>query len=216
MIKDVVIVAGGAPALWPELARYRRKSTAWIGVDRGAYYLLERGILPTTAIGDFDSLTAVELEAVEAVVADVHYAVPEKDDTDTQLAVLLALEAYPEARIVLIGATGGRLDHFLSNLWLPLEPRFQQELHRIKLLDRQNSVSYFLPGDYTIHKEEDKKYLAYVCLTAVTDLSLYDAKYLLDKYQTQLPMSFASNEFIGETSRFSFSSGILAVIQSKD
>ena len=67
-----------------------------------------------------------------------------------------------------------------------------------------------------IEKEADKKYLAYVCLTAVTDLSLYDAKYRLEDYQVLRPMSFASNEFIGETSHFAFTSGVVAVIQSKD
>lgn len=212
----VVIVAGGAPDLWPNLEVYLGETTSWIGVDRGAYYLLERGILPTTAVGDFDSLSASQLEAVEAVVEDIHYSVPEKDDTDTQLGLVLALEKYPEAEIILIGATGGRLDHFLSNLWLPLEPRFQSQLSRIKLLDQQNVISYYLPGDYLIEKEPDKDYLAYVCLTAVEKLTLYDAKYQLTDYQTRLPMSFASNEFVGETSRFSFASGIIAVIQSKD
>ncbi len=216
MIEQVVIVAGGAPNLWPEMEGYRKESTAWIGVDRGAYYLLERGILPRLAVGDFDSLSASQLETVEAIVEEIHYSIPEKDDTDTQLALVLALKGYPDAEVILIGATGGRLDHFLSNLWLPLEPRFQSQLRRIKLLDQQNSISYYLPGDYQLTKESDKEYLAYVCLTAVEKLSLYDAKYQLTNYQTSLPMSFASNEFIGETSHFSFESGIVAVIQSKD
>lgn len=35
------------------------------------------------------------------------------------------LRRYPEAQIDLIGATGGRLDHLLANLWLPLEDRFR-------------------------------------------------------------------------------------------
>lgn len=216
MTERVVIVAGGSPDLWPEVEGYRKGTTAWIGIDRGAYYLLERGILPTMAVGDFDSLSASQLEAVEAVVADIHYALPEKDDTDTQLGLALALKHYPEAEIMLIGATGGRLDHFLSNLWLPFEPRFQRHLRRIKLVDQQNTISYYLPGEYQIEKEPDKTYLAYVCLTAVAKLTLYDAKYQLTEHNSEVPMSFASNEFIGDTSRFSFESGLMAVIQSKD
>lgn len=216
MIKTVIIVAGGRPALWPQLSDYLNDATAWVGVDRGAYYLIERGILPTVAVGDFDSLSLVELEAVQALVTDIHYSVPEKNDTDTQLALLWTLKTYPQVPIKIIGATGGRLDHFLSNLWLPLESRFQADIERIELVDQQNTISYYLPGDYTLEKDERMAYLAYVCLTAVENLTLYDAKYQLVDCQTTLPKSFASNEFIGETTRFSFSSGIIAVIQSKD
>ncbi|MGO2265424.1 MAG: thiamine diphosphokinase [Vagococcus salmoninarum] len=216
MISQVVIVAGGDETLWPEITTYQGHETFWIGVDRGAYRLLKKGIVPDLAVGDFDSLSSAELKEVEGVVSDIHYSIPEKDDTDTQLGLKLALAKHPQADVLILGATGGRLDHFLSNLWLPLDPRFEEELQRIKLIDEQNTITYFLPGDYVIEKEADKKYLAYVCLTAVTDLSLYDAKYRLENYQVPRPMSFASNEFIGDTSHFSFTSGVVAVIQSKD
>ena len=36
----------------------------------------------------------------------------EKDDTDTQLALLMAIEHFPNAKIDIIGATGGRIDQF--------------------------------------------------------------------------------------------------------
>ena len=35
-----------------------------IGVDRGAFHLLKRGISPDLAIGDFDSVTPEEYDAV--------------------------------------------------------------------------------------------------------------------------------------------------------
>lgn len=216
MISQVVIVAGGSPELWPDLTPYKQAETVWIGVDRGSFNLLEIGIVPNSAVGDFDSLTKVELTQVEQQVGDMHYSNPEKDNTDTQLAIELALAKYPNAAIILIGATGGRLDHFLANLWMPLEPRFKQELGRITLVDRQNTITYFMPGDYVITKEADKDYLAYICLTSVEKLTLYNAKYQLTEYNATMPMSFASNEFLGDTSHFSFESGVLAVIQSKD
>ena len=48
-----------------------------------------------------------------------------KDDTDTQLGIFNTFERYPQAEVTLIGATGGRLDHLLANLWLGMEPRFK-------------------------------------------------------------------------------------------
>ncbi|MGL4390243.1 MAG: thiamine diphosphokinase, partial [Carnobacterium maltaromaticum] len=46
--------------------------------------------------------------------------------------------------------------------------------------------------------------------------SLVDQKYRLDEADFLYPTSLASNEFIGETGHFSFTSGVIAVIQSTD
>lgn len=213
---QVILAAGGPPELWPDIKNALFSSPVWVGVDRGTWHLLERGIIPHMAIGDFDSLTKEELETVERNVAAIHYAQPEKDFTDTELGVQKVFDTYPEASLKIIGATGGRLDHLLSNLWLPFNSELAPYTSQISILDRQNSLSYYLPGEYIVDKEEDKKYLAFVCLTEVRDLTLYDAKYRLTNQYVPHPLSYASNEFIGKTARFSFSEGIVAVIQSKD
>lgn len=216
--RRVIVVAGGPTDLWPKNALELIKSseTVTIGVDRGVLHLIEQGIVPAIAIGDFDSLSETELKRVESCVEHIHYSIPEKDDTDMQLGVLAAMESYPQAEMILLGATGGRMDHFLSNLWLALEPRFQKVLAQISLLDCQNTIRYFPPGTYTIKKEGDKKYLAFVCFAPVNGLTLYDAKYTLKQTDVTRPISYSSNEFVGDSTTFSFSSGCVAVIQSKD
>lgn len=216
MITDVVIIGGANPAKWPDMTQFNCKTTAYIGVDRGSLYGLKAGFPIEQAVGDFDSLVEEEWEWLQNKVPLIEKCPAEKDDTDMQIGVLAAVSKYPEANYHLVGATGGRLDHYLSNLWLPLQERFLPILHRIYLVDDQNSVSYFLPGEYIIKKEADKPYLAYVCLTSVKELSLYDAKYQLDKVDFLMPASLSSNEFIGLTSRFSFTEGIVCVIQSRD
>jgi Thiamine pyrophosphokinase len=60
------------------------------------------------------------------------------------------------------------------------------------------------------------KYVAFVNLGPVTHLNLIDAKYKLKDFNANHPISWASNEFVGETIDFSFESGIVAVIQSRD
>lgn len=216
MIKDVVIIGGAPPSTWPDLSRFDLKETAFIGVDRGSLYGIKAGLPVSDAVGDFDSLSDEEWVWLEGEVPFVKRCPAEKDDTDMELGVLKAFEKYPEANYYLIGATGGRLDHYLGNIWLPLQERFMPVLERLTILDKQNSIFYFLPGEYTVTKEKDKDYLAYICLTAVTKLSLYDAKYQLDKVDFPYPRSLSSNEFVGETSRFSFESGVVSIIQSKD
>lgn len=216
MIQDVVIIGGGSPDSWPDIAMFNKETTAFIGVDRGTLYALKLGFFVEQAVGDFDSLTETEFEWISGQVSDVKRCPAEKDDTDMQLGVLAAINKYPDANYYLIGATGGRLDHYLSNLWIPLQERFMPFIGKISIIDNQNTITYYLPGEYVLAKESDKKYLAYVCLTAVEKLTLFDAKYTLAQTDFKYPISLSSNEFIGETSRFSFETGVVCVIQSKD
>lgn len=216
MIKDVVIIGGAPSSTWPEMSQFKIEETAFIGVDRGSLYGVKAGLPIMDAVGDFDSLSDAEWIWLEEKVPNISRCEAEKDDTDMELGVLKAIEKYPTANYYLIGATGGRLDHYLGNIWLPLQERFLFILERFFILDNQNSIAYYLPGEYEITKEEDKEYLAYICLTPVMKLSLFDAKYQLDQVDFLYPRSLSSNEFVGDTSRFAFEEGILATIQSKD
>ncbi|OJG73554.1 thiamine pyrophosphokinase [Enterococcus quebecensis] len=207
-------MAGGSPNEWPQLNWEDYDYV--VGIDRGSLFILEQGLSLDLAVGDFDSLTNDEKQFVQKQAKELKQAQAEKDDTDTQLALQLALEKFPKGDVTIIGATGGRLDHFLSNLWLPLEPRFQSFVGQIRLEDRQNSIAYYLPGSYVVKKESEMTYLAYCCLTPVTNLTLTASKYTLDHKDVAIPTSYASNEFVGETAKFSFDTGVIAVIQSRD
>lgn len=210
------LLVGGPTSEWPDNLTNGKIDGDWIGVDRGTLRLLKMGITPLVAIGDFDSLTSDELELVKSSVSDIRQAVPEKDETDTQLAVTVALHEFNYDRLDIYGATGGRLDHFLANLWIVLEPRYRQYASRIRFIDRGNTITYFEPGSYEIHKEPDKKYLAFVPLEPVDQLTLSDEKYTLSQKDVTFATSYASNEFVGDTGHFSFTSGLVAVIQSRD
>lgn len=208
----VLLVAGAPEKDWPQFSEI----DLFVGVDRGAWHLLEKNYRVDLAIGDFDSLTDDEIRQVFAKADKVITAPAEKDDTDTQLALANILSQYPDACIEIIGATGGRIDHFLANLWLVFEPRFQPYISQIVLKDRQNTIRFFLPGNYQIEKDPKMKYLAYCCLTPVKDLTLKESKYQLEKQMVHYPISYASNEFVTKKASFSFSEGIVAVIQSRD
>lgn len=212
-MKKIGIAAGGPTDLWPDKLPI---VSHWIGVDRGTIHLMAKGIVPDIAVGDFDSLSEPERVELKQQIAKVVSSHPEKDDTDTELAMEIAVNNFPDCSYELIGATGGRIDHLLSNLWLPLENRFMDVLELISIKDNQNTISYFKPGKHVVHKELDKKYLGFICLTEVKGLTLMDSKYTLTNYDVEATRIFGSNEFINETVSFEFKSGILAVIQSKD
>ncbi|MBP5841693.1 thiamine diphosphokinase, partial [Lactiplantibacillus plantarum] len=187
----------------------------WVGADRGALRLVKRGIQPVMVVGDFDSIDAAELQTVKDALVGAIVVKPDQDHTDTQLAIKSIFEQLQPDEVHLYGATGGRLDHLLANMWLVLDPVFRQWAPQIKLIDKQNSVRFFLPGDYQITKEADKRYLAFVPLMPM-HLTLPDEKYQLDAAYNAYPISWASNEFSGNTGHFSFDAGVLAVIQSRD
>ncbi|MHA8111074.1 thiamine diphosphokinase [Lactobacillaceae bacterium Melli_B4] len=209
------LLVGGPTENWPQSLVDHQIKGDWIGVDRGNLRLIELGIDPRYAIGDFDSMSAAELTLVERHVANVKHYQSEKDDTDTQLGVKAALEDFHADSLDIYGATGGRIDHFLANFLMVLELRFRAYAPKIRLIDAQNTISYFLPGEHMLKKEPDKKYLAFVPLTPM-HLTLLDEKYKLDHFPIQNPVSLASNEFIGDTAHFEFDDGVIAVIQSKD
>lgn len=71
------------------------------------------------AVGDFDSISAERLAAIERV--ERHPAA--KDASDLELALDAALRLEPE-RILVVGSAGGRLDHLLGGLLLLASDRF--------------------------------------------------------------------------------------------
>jgi thiamine pyrophosphokinase len=213
-MKIINLLVGGPQDLWPVNLKNGKVDGKWIGVDRGSYWLIKKHINPIMAIGDFDSMDEKEFNEVKAHVDDLRSCNPVKDYTDTQLAVKLAADFKPDV-INIYGATGGRLDHFMSNFLIPTEPSFRDLVTKIRIIDCQNTIRYFLPGCHDLSKESDKKYLAFVPLNEMI-LSIYDAKYkLINKYIPRMT-SYSSNEFLNGRVTFEFDNGVLCVIQSCD
>lgn len=81
-----------------------------ICADRGYKYVKELGISPDIIVGDFDSYDSDLPEEIE-----IHRSIPEKDDTDTMLALKLAIERGADY-VKIYGALGGRFDHTVANI----------------------------------------------------------------------------------------------------
>lgn len=222
MMKAIALL--GAPKdQWPTdltalLKQARQNGEFLIGVDRGSILLRELGLKPDLAVGDFDSLKPQELSQIEQTVADIRYSVPEKDLTDTELMIRYAFEDYGVEFLTLFGSTGGRLDHFMNNLLMVLKPEFSAYTEKIAIVDQQNEIQFYRPGIYTVKKLPGYKYFGVINLTPVQNLNISEAKYHLTGYNSPIPVSFGSNEFLpaSETFNLACDQGVLAVIQSKD
>ncbi|KRL89658.1 thiamine diphosphokinase [Lactobacillus kalixensis] len=189
-----------------------------IGVDRGSYLLEELGIMPDLAIGDFDSLKKEELTKIESNVKDIRYSNPVKDWTDSELMIKSVFAGYNAKSLTIYGATGGRIDHFLVNLFMFLNPEIKKYAEKVTLIDQQNLIRFFLPGHHVITKEKDYPYFGVASLAAIQNLNISKAKYFLENYSGDYPRVFASNEFRQDRDEFEldFDSGFISVIFSKD
>lgn len=112
-----LILANGS---WDNIERLRRiadGATSILAAD-GAWAKAQRlRIRVDRVFGDLDSLTISETEALEESGTPLHAFAAAKDWIDLELALDYALAQKP-SRIVLFGASGGRLDHTLAGLFL--------------------------------------------------------------------------------------------------
>ena len=86
-----------------------------IAADGGAKYSFDIGLTPQVIIGDMDSIDS-DMWKSKSGIEYIRYPA-DKDKSDAELAVEYALEHGYE-QVILVVATGGRLDHTLGNIAL--------------------------------------------------------------------------------------------------
>lgn len=187
-----------------------------IAVDSGLEGVKALGLEPDMIVGDFDSVKPEILEYYrtrEHIVWDVRQ--PEKDETDTELALMKA-QAAGCSRIAVLGATGGRLDHMLGNIHL-LFPCLQTGIEAY-ILDSRNRL-YLIDGERVFRRDETwGKYISFVPLTEkVAGITLTGFKYPLFQKDIEIGTSLCiSNELWEEEGRITFTDGVLIVVESRD
>jgi len=211
----VHIVGAGPFSALPNLEIYKdQQNIYWIGVDRGGKYLHEYGITPNLMIGDFDSIDSKVLQTYKNNGIHFKTFASEKDETDMELAFCEAQKMNPKL-IRIFGATGGRLDHLLGNIQMLV--KFIDTEIPVQIIDNQNCVEVKKPGSYSI-KQSEYKYVSFIPITnKIENLTLIGFKYPLKDCHIFLGSTLCiSNELIFHTGTYSFTNGILLVIQAKD
>ena len=89
-----------------------------IAADGGARHATALGLQLDRWIGDGDSIDPGDLAALAATGVRVDRVAREKDASDTELAVLAAIEAGADELTILGGLGGARVDHALTNVAL--------------------------------------------------------------------------------------------------
>lgn len=206
---NIGVLAGGDSSLLP------KDQELYVGVDGGCLKLLEQGLPLDIAVGDFDSVSETDLNKIRTQAKQVVQSVPEKNDTDLELALKAVFEAYPDAAVTVYGAFGGRLDHFFSNIFLPTDPDLAPYMEQIQLVDGQNRLIYRPAGHHEIQPDSTMSYVGFMPV-GQGHLEITGAKYPLHSENYFLKAMYGSNEFLDQPIQVSLDRGYLVIVYSKD
>ncbi len=213
--QKIGIVSGGS--VNADFARQWIETVDYVIVaDSGMECMRSIGKNPDMIIGDFDSVGAETLAYFKGQDGITwKQLIPEKDDTDTEFAIRQAI-ALGAKKILLLGATGTRLDHVLANVSL-LGIGLQEHV-TIIMMDEHNRIRMLDKG-LTIKKSE--QYGSFVSLIpysgAVKHIYLEGFKYPLQDFTMEQFNSIGiSNEIIDEKAEIRFEEGVLLMIEARD
>ncbi|MBE6585446.1 MAG: thiamine diphosphokinase [Ruminococcaceae bacterium] len=181
-----------------------------IAADSGYHNAVALGERVDILIGDFDSIGHVPGDDVK----DIRQVPSEKDLTDTQLALEIAVDAGAD-EVIIIGGLSGRLDHTLSNLGI-LEDMYLRFIHGY-MTDGQNRVHY-LKSSSTLIARSTYKYVSILAADEVVKgVSMEGGKYPLKRQNLKRRLQYAvSNEITGNVVLISVKKGGIFIIESRD
>lgn len=187
-----------------------------IAADGGLSYCGLLGVEPDLIVGDFDSVSDQEAEAIKELESRIPERIirfpREKDDTDMLAALKEGLfRGYRDFRIY--AATGGRLDHTLANIQC------------LMYLKNHDAVGYLVDGAGMVlvianeavrFQKSLEGYLSLFSLEKQTNgVTIRNMKYTLENavITNDFPVGI-SNEFIGEEAEIIVENGALVCIVS--
>lgn len=166
------------------------------------------GIVPDMIVGDMDSM-----DDQSQWPCPVLRLPREKDDTD-MVACLKTARERGYRRFDILGATGGRADHFLGNIQCLADCAARGE--SAWLLDADNEITILSPGTYRFSKREGYYFSLLSYTPKVTDLTVTGTHWKLDHacLQSCHPLG-VSNRVEEVAANVSFLTGQLIVIWSR-
>lgn len=217
---NALIISGGS--LDMEFAQSYIRNYSFgcmIAADKGMKFFYEQKIVPDYIVGDFDSADPGILQNFrqqdKSQKPRILQFQPEKDETDTELAIRIAIQRGCDA-IHLLGATGSRVDHMIGNLHL-LGAAMTQGVECI-MVDRNNRIRLICRGMKLKREEQYGNYVSLFPFTPqVKGLTLHGFKYPLEDYTLECYHSIGvSNEITAPEAEILFQEGVLMVVEAKD
>ncbi len=214
---NVLIITGGSIDV--SFAKQYMESRKWdfiICADSGMEFCRSEGILPDILLGDFDSAKSGTVEYFKHLCPERMLTFPaQKDETDTELAILKALEAGAKD-ITILGGTGSRLDHVLGNIHL-LKMALDAGVNCM-LVDAHNRIR-MIRGRLELQRAQQfGRFVSLIPFTPqVSGLTLRGFAYEVENFVLAGGKARGvSNEIIAKKAVIELKEGILLVIESDD
>ena len=182
-----------------------------IAADRGYARCQQMNIKPSLLLGDFDSY-----EGEIAVDCPIMEYPIEKDDTDTMLAIKVALEkGFDE--LLLLGMCGGRLDHTLANI----QSIVYAVTHGAKavIVDEDLYITALCGGQsITVPNREDFVLSVFSHTNTCKGVCLEDLYYPLNdgELTNTFPLGVSNHFLSGKDAKISLKEGIAVIISTRE
>ncbi len=203
-MKKCVIVGGADINNYEYIKTLISKDDYIIYCDSGLKHMDKLGLKPSLIVGDFDSHVNPHMD-VETIVLPVV-----KDDTDTVYAAKEGVKRGFE-EFLLIGVTGGRLDHSLANVSILLYLRANGR--RAQIIDDYSVMK--IVGQKTEYIPDKYSYFSLVNITGKAEgITIKNAKYEIQNAVITTDYQYGvSNEITpGKVAEVSVSDGELLLI----
>lgn len=181
-----------------------------VAADGGARYVLALGRMPHLLVGDLDSIADADLALLENADVEIRRSPVHKDETDLELAIDAALESGAE-EILLVGATGGRLDQTVANVLILAQREWQVSM---RIIDG-DQVGTLLRGPawQEIAGEPGALVSAIPLSATVTGITYRGLEYPLTNHTLTLGSTRAvSNKLAGSHATVEIETGLLLLI----
>ncbi len=208
-INNAIIFAGG------DISGFNRNdfdlnSNLIICVDRGVEFAIDNDLEIDICIGDFDSIDTKYLDKINSRNILKQTFNKDKDKSDLELALDYCYENNMK-NISLFGATGSRLDHTLSNIYLL--KKFYDKGVNIQILDKNNTIFY---TNKDIILDKINRYISILPTDEKAIFSISGSKWELNDYRLEFGSTHTiSNEFI-EDIKIQIKKGSIFIILAKD
>ncbi len=217
MSKRTVIVSGGELEREFVLSVLKESDASCIiAVDRGMEFLYDNKIQPSYIVGDFDSVKEeVACYYRDETTVPIRQYNPEKDASDTEIAVRFAVTLGCQ-ELLILGATGGRIDHLWANVQTLAIP-FRAGIDA-RILDSRNQIR-LLGGEAHLRKEDafGKYFSGFPLGGEIYRFNITGARYpLRDHVLSPYDSLCVSNQIEGEEAVISFPAGIVILMETRD
>ncbi len=207
MRKCIVFLSGSIDTENPFYSKIIKEADIFCA-DGGANHLFKLGGIPKLILGDLDSISHRVLEFYTGKGVNFIKFPCHKNETDGEL-IIKEVEKLNYDEVLVLGALGGRTDHFLTNINL------LSKFKNIKLISEHEEI-FFIYKNHVLYNKSGLE-ISFIPLSdSVESLSLDGFDYPLENFYLERGSSrCTSNRVASEKAFITYAKGILIGIINK-